>query len=115
MAALGRPPSGLRDVVALERALLRPRLWAQFGDGDLFEQAALLGVALIQEHPFWEENASTAVLAVVFFLERNRAPTPVAPDRLLSLLAEAATAPDAERDAAVRGVAGRLRGDHAER
>jgi hypothetical protein len=33
---------------------------------------------------------------------------------LLSLPTEAATAPDAERDAAVRGVAGLLRGDHAE-
>jgi prophage maintenance system killer protein len=115
MTALGRPPSGVRDIVALERALMRPRLWAQFGGGDLFEQAALLGVALIQEHPFWEENASTAVLTVVFFLERNRTPMPTAPDLLLSLLTEAATAPDAERDAAVRGVARVLRGDDSER
>jgi prophage maintenance system killer protein len=109
----GLRPAALLDLGALERALMRPRLFAQFTGADLFEQAALLGVSLVQAGTFVDGNAPTALLALRFFLERNGRPFGGDPLALTELLLAAVEATEEERDGAVHSLARLLR-EHSE-
>ena len=109
MECVGERAAGMRDVGALERTLTRPRRLLRFAGADPCHQAAVLGLALIEEAPILDGNAPTAVVAVCFFLERNRRPYAGDPGELLAGLVAAAGAPAPEREAAVDRVAALLR------
>lgn len=55
----------------LESALASPRNHALYSGADLLEQAAYLGNALAQNHPFQDGNKRTAGLSVQTFLNYN--------------------------------------------
>ena len=62
----------MADVDAIQRALHRPRsLWTYHEERDTLRLACALVTGLIEERPFGQGNLSTAVAAVVMFLEAN--------------------------------------------
>ncbi|MDZ7772230.1 MAG: type II toxin-antitoxin system death-on-curing family toxin [Balneolaceae bacterium] len=64
---------GIRDEGLLESALPQPQ--ASFGgeyvDEDLFEMAAAYGFHICQNHPFYDGNKRTALIAMYTFLFVN--------------------------------------------
>ncbi|OQW92449.1 MAG: death-on-curing protein [Beggiatoa sp. IS2] len=64
---------GIRDLNALESAIMQPR--ATFGSQDLYptivEKATTLGFSLIQNHPFLDGNKRTSHAAMETFLVLN--------------------------------------------
>lgn len=64
---------GIRDLNALESAIMQPR--ATFGSRDLYptivEKATALGFSLIQNHPFLDGNKRTSHAAMETFLILN--------------------------------------------
>jgi death-on-curing protein len=62
---------GLRDAGLLESAVLRPQNAYEYGTTDLAELAAKLAFGLISNHPFFDGNKRTALVASVVFLRLN--------------------------------------------
>jgi len=74
LEATGGAP-GIRDLGALESAIAQPK--ATFGGVDLYptlvEKAAVLGLALVQDHPFVDGNKRVGHAAMETFLVLNGA------------------------------------------
>lgn len=64
--------AGLRDELALEAALARPRQkWNYEPDTDLPTLAAAYGFGLSRSHPYHDGNKRVAFVVMVVFLELN--------------------------------------------
>jgi death-on-curing protein len=74
LEATGGAP-GIRDLGALESAIAQPK--ATFGGVDLYptlvEEAAALGLSLVQDHPFVDGNKRVGHAAMETFLVLNGA------------------------------------------
>ena len=70
-------PSGVRDVGALEAALMRPQLG--YYDG-LLDEAAALMESLANNHPFVDGNKRAAFFVTDTFLRMNGSYIETAPD-----------------------------------
>ena len=63
---------GLRDSGLLQSALASPRTAYGYGVTELAHLAAKLAFGLISNHPFFDGNKRTALVASVVFLRLNR-------------------------------------------
>ncbi|MFP4120747.1 type II toxin-antitoxin system death-on-curing family toxin [Coleofasciculus sp.] len=65
--------TGVRDLAALESALVQPRM--TFGDEDLYptlvDKAAALGFSIVMNHPFLDGNKRTGHAVMETFLVLN--------------------------------------------
>jgi death-on-curing protein len=90
LAEFGGAP-GLRDVGALESALVRPIDQFLYGATDLVALAAAYGFGLSRNHAFVDGNKRMALLAIVTFLGLNgvdfSVPEPEAVAMMLALAA----------------------------
>ena len=62
---------GLRDQGMLESALARPQNLAAYGEPDVADLAASIGVGIAKNHPFVDGNKRTAFVAVELSLALN--------------------------------------------
>jgi death on curing protein len=62
---------GVRDRGLVESALARPRTAYSYGTADLFELAALYADSIANNHPFFDGNKRTALVAAALFLSKN--------------------------------------------
>jgi death-on-curing protein len=64
-------PSGVRDAVALDSAMMRPRNLALYGEPDLAALAAAYGFGIAPNHPFVDGNKRAAAVVMETFLTLN--------------------------------------------
>jgi death-on-curing protein len=62
---------GIRDENLLESAMTRPQHLAAYENPDVAQLAAAYGVGISRNHPFFDANKRTAIIAVELFLELN--------------------------------------------
>lgn len=99
MRGLGLQPQGVRDVNALESAIMRARMAGHYEEADLIRQGALMAIGISQAQAFVDGNKRTAFIALDTFLYRNGLDfigEPIELARQLELVAERI----GERDAA---------------
>src|SRR5438094_8923178 len=89
MRRTGFLPAPVRDVGALESAIMRPRTVAHYEGADLPTQAVTLMLAISQAQAFVDGNKRTAMFAALVFLELNGCPFD-GDDELLAVLLEEA-------------------------
>lgn len=63
--------SGIRDLGAIESALIRPQNLLAYGQPDLFDLAAAYAAGISQNHGFVDGNKRTAFLTCFVFLAEN--------------------------------------------
>lgn len=61
----------MRDRLALEGALTRPRIYAHYEQADLALQAAVLAHGVAETQPFVDGNKRTALAAMLTFIAVN--------------------------------------------
>ena len=71
MRRTGFLPAPLRDVGALESAIMRPQTVAHYEGADLLTQGVTLMLAMSQAQAFVDGNKRIAFIAATLFLERN--------------------------------------------
>jgi death on curing protein len=109
MEATDQSPAPLRDARLLEGAVRRPEMAAHYAGADLYEQAALLAVAISQAQAFADGNKRTAIAACRAFLHRNGRPFRRTNPALFRTLVDAAEARDVGRRLALATLARLLR------
>jgi len=62
---------GVRDAGLLESALARPRHLLAHGTPTLFDLAATYAHGIVRNHPFFDGNKRSGLLAAALFLEAN--------------------------------------------
>lgn len=93
---------GIHDFGLLESALARPRAAMAHFEAypDIFMKAAVLGHSLIKNHPFIDGNKRTAVVAMLYFLNKNKITLDIASNELLNLALAIADSSLLEREIA---------------
>jgi death on curing protein len=87
----GEPMYGVRDVGLLESAVNRPISAAQYGDADIFDQAARLWEGITADHPFLQGNKRTAYAAMEVFLRLNGWKCSGSDDEIIALCLDVAS------------------------
>lgn len=77
---------GVRDVFALEAAVIHPRNVHYYAQGDLFEVAAAYAFHLAESQAFLDGNKRTGMAAALVFLKVNRVTVPQATDELYAAM-----------------------------
>jgi death-on-curing protein len=89
---------GVRDAGLLESALARPRHLLAHGTPTLFDLAATYAHGIVRNHPFFDGNKRSGLLAAALFLEANgirfAAAEEAAVVQMLALASGAITAED---------------------
>jgi death-on-curing protein len=93
MRRTGFLPARLRDVSALESAIMRPQMVAHYEGSDLLTQAVTLLLAISPAQAFVDGNKRTAMFAALVFLELNGCTFDGDDELLAVLLEEAASRP----------------------
>ena len=96
MRRTGFLPAPVRDLVALESAIMRPQMVAHDEGADLLTQAMTLMLAISQAQAFANGNKRTAMFAALVFLELNGCTFDGDDEVLAVLLEEAASRPQDE-------------------
>lgn len=83
---------GIRDLGLLESALARPRAGMIDFEAypNIFIKAAVLGHSLIKNHPFYDGNKRTGVIAIIRFLNINGLKLKLEKNELVNLALEIA-------------------------
>jgi death on curing protein len=131
MRRTGFLPAPVRDVGALQSAIMRPQMVAHDEGADLLTQAMTLMLAISQAQAFVDDNKRTALFAALVFLELNGCTFDGDDELLAVLLEEAASCPHdearttiaewmrpqivAQRDEQGAGGQNDSRSDHAEK
>lgn len=91
-------PGGVRDAGLVESALARPRHLLAHGTPTLFDLAATYAHGIVRNHPFFDGNKRSGLLAAALFLEANgirfAAAEEAAVVQMLALASGAITAED---------------------
>jgi death on curing protein len=91
MRRTGFLPAPVRDLGALESAIMRPRMVAHYEGADLLIQAVTLMLAISHAQAFVDGNKRTAMFAALVFLELNGCTFDGDDEVLAVLLEEAAS------------------------
>jgi death-on-curing protein len=101
MRRTGFLPAPVRDLGALESAIMRPQMVAHYEGVDLLTQAVTLLLAIAQAPAFADGNKRTAMFAALVFLELNGCMFDGDNEVLAVLLEEAASRPHDEARTAI--------------
>lgn len=71
MERTGERPAAVRDDNLFESAVMRPRMYRDFEQGDLIRQCAVLAVGLSQAQALVSGNKRTAYIVADAFLRKN--------------------------------------------
>ena len=93
MRRTGFLPAPVRDLGALESAIMRPQMVAHYEGADLVTQAVTLLLAISQAQAFVDGNKRTAMFAALVFLELNGCTFDGDDELLAVLLEDAASRP----------------------
>jgi death on curing protein len=94
-------PAPVRDLAALESAIMRPRRVAHYEGADLLTQAVTLMLAISQAQAFVDGNKRTGMFAALVFLELNGCTFDGDDELLAVLLEDAASRPHDEARATI--------------
>ena len=79
--------NGIRDIRLLESALFRPK--TEFYGRELYKdtyvKAIILGITIIQNHPFIDGNKRTGIHAMLVMLGMNNIEVDIEPEKLTTL------------------------------
>jgi death-on-curing protein len=101
MRRTGFLPAPVRDLGALESAIMRPHLGAHCEGADRLTQAVTLMVSISQAQAFVDGNKRTAMFAALVFLELNGCTFDGNDELLAVLLEDAASRPHEEARATI--------------
>jgi death on curing protein len=96
MRRTGFLPAPVRDLGALESAIMRPQMVAHYEGADLLTQAVTLLLAISQLQALVDGNKRTAMFAALVFLELNGCTFDGDDELLAVLLEDAASRPHDE-------------------
>jgi prophage maintenance system killer protein len=114
MEATEQAPAPLRGARLLEGAVRRPEAAAHYAGAGLFQQAAVLAVAISRARASADGNKRTALAACRVFLHRTGRPSRRTDPALFRTLVDAAAARDVGRRLALATLARLLREGCAE-
>ena len=101
MEHTGFLPASMRDLGALESAIMRPQATAYYEEAYLLTQAVTLMLAISQAQAFVDGNKRTALYVSLVFLELNGVTFDGDDELLAVLLEEAASRPQDEARAVI--------------